>query len=140
MWEKSDIKCSAPALRMYDEEIGKMVQLEEKSEMNYCICMVIFIIITLKKLIKIIEWLTEGSRCYIRLDFVRQFKLKKSCLTTFKSCDVRLGFSLTWKQQLSNIKLVKLNQENNYVRLMLILTKAFFLSFFLLKLKSSLTS
>jgi hypothetical protein len=40
---------------MYDEEIGKMVQLEEKSEMNYCICMVIFIIITLKKLIKIIE-------------------------------------------------------------------------------------
>ncbi len=73
----------------------------------------------------------EGSRCYVRLDFVRQFKSKKSCLTTFKSCDVRLGFSLTWKQQLSNIKLVELNEENNYVRLMLILTKAFFLSFFL---------
>jgi hypothetical protein len=82
----------------------------------------------------------QGSRCYVRLDFVRQFKLKKSCSTTFKSCDVRLGFSLTWKQQLSNIKLVELNQENNYVRLMLISTKAFFLSFFLLKLKLSLTS
>ncbi len=81
-----------------------------------------------------------GCRCYVRLDFVRQFKSKKSCSTTFKSCDVRLGFSSTWKQQLSNIKLVELNQENNYVQLMLILTKAFFLSFFLLKLKLSLTS
>ncbi len=27
----------------------------------------------------------------------------------FSSCDARLGFSLTWKQQLSNIKLVELN-------------------------------
>ncbi len=80
------------------------------------------------------------SRCYVQLDFVRQFKSKKSCSTTFKSCDVRLGFSSMWKQQLSNIKFVKLNQENNYVRLMLISTKACFLSFFLLKLKSSLTS
>ncbi len=72
----------------------------------------------------------KESRCYVRLDFVRQFKSKKSCLTTFKSCDVWLGFSSTWKQQLSNIKLVELNQENNYVRFMLISTKAFFLSFF----------
>ncbi len=43
------------------------------------------------------------------VEFVRQLKSKKSCLTTLKSWDVRLGLSSTWKQQLSNIKLVELN-------------------------------
>ena len=54
-----------------------------------------------------------GSRCYVRLDFLRQFKLKKSCSTTFKSCDLRLGFSSTWEQQLSKIKLVEEKKEKD---------------------------
>ena len=36
-----------------------------------------------------------GNRWDVRLDFVRQFELTKSCLTTIKSWDVGLGFSLT---------------------------------------------
>jgi hypothetical protein len=50
-----------------------------------------------------------GYRWYVRLDFVRQFKLKKSFLTSTESWDILLGLYSTWKQQLSNIKLVKLN-------------------------------
>ena len=38
---------------------------------------------------------------------------KKSCATTFKSCDLRLGFSSTWKQQLSKIKLVEEKKEKD---------------------------
>jgi hypothetical protein len=40
-----------------------------------------------------------------------EFGASSHCLGKFQfsSCDVRLGFSLTWKQQLSNIKLVELN-------------------------------
>ncbi len=54
-----------------------------------------------------------GSRCYIQLDILQQLELKKRTLTTFKSCDLRLGFSSTWKQQLSNIKLVKEIKEKD---------------------------
>jgi hypothetical protein len=69
---------------------------------------------------------TKGAGATFDWTLFRQFKSKKSCLTTFKSCDVRLRFSSTWKQQLSNIKLVELNQENNYVRLMFCSTNSYF--------------
>ena len=70
-----------------------------------------------------------GYRCYVRLDILRQLESKKRTSTSMKSCDLRLGFSLTWKQQLSKIKLVEEKKEKDWVRLMLTLTKAFFLSY-----------
>ncbi len=77
-----------------------------------------------------------GYRCYVRLDILRQLESKKRTSTSMKSCDLWLGFSSTWKQQLSKIKLVEEKKEKDWVRLMLTSTKAFFL----LKLKLSLTS
>jgi hypothetical protein len=49
----------------------------------------------------------NGYRCYVRLDILRQLESKKRTSTSMKSCDVRLGFSSTWKQQLLKIKLVE---------------------------------
>jgi hypothetical protein len=48
-----------------------------------------------------------GGEQVLRSTVLRQFKSKKSSSTTFNSCDLRLGFSLTWEQQLSKIKLVE---------------------------------
>ncbi len=84
-----------------------------------------------KIMIMITIWDFEGYRCYVRLDILRQLESKKRTSTSMKSCDVWLGFSSTWKQQLSKIKLVKEKKEKDWVRLMLTPTKAFFLSFFL---------
>jgi hypothetical protein len=44
----------------------------------------------------------KGCRCYVQLDFVLQLKLKKSCSTSRKSCDVLLRLCSTWEQQLLN--------------------------------------
>jgi hypothetical protein len=63
-----------------------------------------------------------GCRCYILPDFVQQLKSKKSCLTSTKSCDVRLKLCLTENWQLLNIKLVELNQGGDNDRLILIST------------------
>ena len=45
-------------------------------------------------------------------------QIEEKLFDTFKSCDLRLGFSSTWEQQLSKIKLVE-EKKKKIDRLML---------------------
>jgi hypothetical protein len=52
----------------------------------------------------------KGSRCYVRLDNLRQLESKKRNSTSMKSCDVWLGLSSMWKEQLSSMELVEVKK------------------------------
>jgi hypothetical protein len=70
---------------------------------------------------KLLLKMGTGGTFYL-LELFWQFKLKNFCLTTTESWDVQLELGSTENWQLSNIKLVKLNQGGDQVQLILILT------------------